>query len=541
MHITLPGKPITNNNRALSILKFILFGLILFVHLRLYVYAFDDAYIHFRVARNFVETGFPYYNVGEMLKVSTSSGWVVFLSVLFALAQRLGFEAGFPLVVGVINAVISCASVVVYGHLVEQIAQIKLSTHVKTLFGVGFIAILLPSSIGLMETPMAILLVGLGLGAVLQNRSQGFVFLASAVYFRLELILLVGGVFLWVMFSKRVSLWTASRDSLLGILPFILFDLIFYRTIYPHSVVAKSQIYSLSGAQTLFYVLFYSLPQTLLPTQWSFAYSVLIGFVMLSMLIIVLWAVFRVRIGQKRRWPIMFLLWGLGVMVLYAAGRVLIFDWYIPLYVVPLFVACFLYFVLADAPANRLMLFPLGLFAILSVMSIGTTLFAGIWNPSQYLYFESGSRVRNYLLVGKVLREAYPNADLMTSEIGGLGYAFTSSILDAVGLASVDALTYHPLSVPDERKNSIIGAIPPAYVVDVSPDIIVTYDTFAQALLRGEVLAQYTEVRVPAYMVEDRAFARSELLWENKYLRVFIHHSLSVDERVKKIGEVVLP
>jgi hypothetical protein len=143
--------------------------------------------------------------------------------------------------------------------------------------------------------------------------------------------------------------------------------------------------------------------------------------------------------------------------------------------------------------------------------------------------------------VGKVLREAYPNADLMTSEIGGLGYAFTSSILDAVGLASVDALTYHPLSVPDERKNSIIGAIPPAYVVDVSPDIIVTYDTFAQALLRGEVLAQYTEVRVPAYMVEDRAFARSELLWESKYLRVFIHHSLSVDERVKKIGEVVLP
>ena len=87
-------------------LNFVVLSLFIFLHIRLHQYAFDDAFIHFRVARNFFETGYPYYNIGEMLKVSTSSGWIVFLTVLFGITKTLGVESSFPLIISVINALI---------------------------------------------------------------------------------------------------------------------------------------------------------------------------------------------------------------------------------------------------------------------------------------------------------------------------------------------------------------------------------------------------------------------------------------------------
>ena len=62
------------NQWLLSSINLLTIGFLIFIHIQLQQYAFDDAYIHFRVARNFVEIGAPYYNASDMLKVSTSSG-----------------------------------------------------------------------------------------------------------------------------------------------------------------------------------------------------------------------------------------------------------------------------------------------------------------------------------------------------------------------------------------------------------------------------------------------------------------------------------
>ena len=42
--------------------------------------------------------------------------------------------------------------------------------------------------------------------------------------------------------------------------------------------------------------------------------------------------------------------------------------------------------------------------------------------------------------------------------------SFPGRILDAAGLASKDALKFHPLKIPQERERGDLGAIPPRYV-----------------------------------------------------------------------------
>ena len=48
------------------------------LHLRLAPYAFDDAYIHFRIVDHLCRYGFPYYNPAESIKAGSSTGWIYF-------------------------------------------------------------------------------------------------------------------------------------------------------------------------------------------------------------------------------------------------------------------------------------------------------------------------------------------------------------------------------------------------------------------------------------------------------------------------------
>lgn len=164
--------------------------------------------------------------------------------------------------------------------------------------------------------------------------------------------------------------------------------------------------------------------------------------------------------------------------------------------------------------------------------------YASFYNRSKFSLFESGSRVKLYLKVGEILNEEYPNAKLLTSEIGGLGYTFKGEILDAAGLASPNALEFHPLKSPEQRASVDIGAIPPEYVRLTMPDIIVSYDTFAQALLDDVIVNQYHVITVPAYLPDDAVFSKSEMIWGNKYLRVYIHHSLPVSKKICALAEI---
>jgi hypothetical protein len=509
-----------------------LLGFLIFVHIRLYQYAFDDAFIHFRVVRNLVETGSPYYNAQEMLKVSTSSGWIVFLTVPYGISKLFNADNNFPLLISILNAFILFCGLYIYTKITEELMRNRLSLASRIIFQISFIALLLPSSIGLMETPLALLVAGAGIYALLISKQCGFALLGFAACLRLELLLLLFLTILFEIYRRQFRLRNILGYSMLGLMPFVLFDMYFYHTVVPHSMISKSIIYSITPLNMLVNFFYTSFP--ILP---NLIYLGITSITLVSIFILTSWASFREKSVRKMIWPSMFCLASLGTAGAYILAHTKIFDWYIPLYMIPILLACFICSLVIDFPRSMIIKIPLyGMFLISAVFLL-VTFYAGARDPGAFFLFESGSRVKSYLMVGKILNAAYPNATLLSSEIGGLGYSFHGKILDAAGLASSDALPFHPMKVPEQRAGGNLGAIPPGYVKATMPDIIVSYDIFAQALLNDEIISQYHVIVLPAYLPEDSAFAASKTIWGSEHLRVYIKNSLLVSEKIRALGQ----
>jgi hypothetical protein len=521
----------TKLNYLSGFFMLIVAGLLIWIHIRLYSYAFDDAYIHLRVARNLVETGFPYYNTNEMVKVSTSSGWTIWLAMLFGFARLIRMEDNLPLILGVLNAGISLCGMMVFTAVVESLLKARLSLSSKLLFQLSFLALILPSSVGLMETPLALLVVALGVYYLLQAKPIGCTLLGLAINVRLELCLvaiLAGGVLvLQKQLKNKHILYFA-----IGIIPILIYDLTYFHTIVPHSIIAKSVVYSTTWFESAVSILLFSYPT--IPIRSSFILSSTLFF---SMLVITPIMSVRVRTGIQGQWQLIFCCWSLFVIGAYMARHAHIFDWYVPLYTVPILVAAFLCFASNGYPQKTILKGLIYLLFLTSLISLCRTLYASIYNPGLFNGFTAGSRVKSYLYVGAILYEEFPHATLLTSEIGGLGYGFQGKILDAAGLASPDSLEYHPMQVPEERANGSIGAIPPEYVKKHTPEIIVSYDYFSQALLKNDVIHLYNMVMVPAFLPEDAIWSENKTIAGSKYLRIYIRKDLIIPDRMRALGE----
>ncbi len=213
------------------------------------------------------------------------------------------------------------------------------------------------------------------------------------------------------------------------------------------------------------------------------------------------------------------------------------FEWYIPLYIIPLITALATSIGTLKASQKMLptaLLFCLFLISFYSLVQITN---ASINSPANFSLFESGSRVKTYRKVAEILNSEYPNTTLLSSEIGGLGYEFKGKILDAAGLASSDALKYHPMKIPEERERGDLGAIPPEYVEEKMPEIIVSYDVFGTALLNSKVSDKYNIIAIPAYLPEDSKYSSTGLIWGSKYLRVYIRKDLPISDKLRSLSD----
>ena len=82
--------------------------------------------------------------------------------MLFGFARLIRMEDNLPLILGVLNAGISLGGMMVFTAVVESLLKARLSVASKLLFQLSFLALIRPSSVGLMETPLALLVVALG-------------------------------------------------------------------------------------------------------------------------------------------------------------------------------------------------------------------------------------------------------------------------------------------------------------------------------------------------------------------------------------------
>jgi len=506
---------------TISILLTILL-IITFFHLRLREFAFDDAYIHFRVARNFVETGYPYYNANDILKVSTNTAWMLLLTLLYSSLQLFHLQESLPLFVSILNSLCTFFCLLIYLKLVEKIVEKNVSFTQKSILFISFFGLLLPSSIGLMETPISLLVFGLGLLLLMSQKPIGGLFIGISIYFRIEMLIPALFVFLFLLLKKQLN-WKPIVWGLIGVLPFLVFDLYCFGTIIPQSVIAKPVVYDLKRSQTLSTILFTSIPPT------NLFDSTALNAVIFVVLIIL---VFYTLIKQKNTyldWTLFFWGWGISIIFFYLVGKAFVFEWYQALYTIPMFLSCF---TLYEKTKIKVIKIHLIVFTVILSIGLFSTLLASLGQYQRYSYFVGGSRVKTYLNVGKILYSEYPDSELLTSEIGGLGYSFKGKIIDAAGLATNQALDFHPMLIPQERSSEGIGAIPPAFVRQIKPDLIVSYEHFIEALLKDKIVDEYSEIIVPAFLPEDERFSVGKTIWGSKYLRIYIRKDLPISAKL---------
>lgn len=503
----------------------------LFMHLRLYEYSFDDAFIHFRVARNLLDSGVPYYNVGEAVKVSTSTAWIIFLVPVIWLTRLFQIPNALPLVVGLLNALLTVSGALTYTAIVHTLAgKEKIHFLLAATFQIIYISFMLIASIGLMETPLALLLAGLGFHRLQLDRRSGYTLLGIAAYIRIEIGILILVAGLYILLRKTHFIPQAMLFTIAGILPFLLFDLYFFGSPIPHSIIAKSIIYDMSAVWAFMMTIFLSFPSGILfdiRTVFAINLIALAGTFFFAL-------IFGIEQWRQKEKPYFFMLmlWSALCLLLYTAGQTFIFGWYVPLYMIPLTTAVSLMVVTASRLYHKLVCALFLFYLSISCVFSGYVLYAAFDHPGQFDRFEEGARVRTYKHIGRVLNSEYPQATLLSSEIGGLGYEFTGKILDAAGLASPEALKYHPMKVPEEREHGALGAIPPGYVEETLPEIIVTYDSFATALMNSNIIQQYNEITIDALLPQDRKYSSTGLIWGNKYLRVYIRKDLPVSQKI---------
>ena len=88
------------------------------------------------------------------------------------------------------------------------------------------------------------------------------------------------------------------------------------------------------------------------------------------------------------------------------------------------------------------------------------------------------------------------------------------------------------MKIPQERSDGGIGAIPAGYVKENMPDLIVSYDIFAESLKKDEVMSKYNIIRIPAYLPQDLIYSQGKQLWTSNYIRIYIRKGLPVSKLI---------
>lgn len=514
------------SKRDIFLLSLVALSLV-WLQLRLLEYGEDDAFIHFRIAKNWIKSGLPYFNGGEAVFVSSAFGWTALVALVFKL-----FAPG-QLPVALLNAGITFFAATVWGRLLGRL----LNNRSAYFFWLGFsltFCLLLESSIGLMETPLALLVLGLAFSTT--NFLIAGVLFGVAIFLRLELSVFT---LLFIFIARhRGHLIRFLAGIIVVVLPVGGYLLYVYGTVIPQAVIAKPLLYQVSWINTFVYILIAVLSERLLAI-WPLGFAMIATLLMVGVL-----GTFFICMCQKEsaliskakniflspfgaRVPTVLFFGSVVIILTYLTKGVLVHSWYYPVFTVPLLFSM-LYFGISSRSKLWSTLIFICLLAPLSAGVLNMT--AGIW-PILYSGIERGARVRQYLEIGRQLNSRYPNLELMTSEIGALSFSFNGKVVDAAAIATPKALRYHPLAIPSERASGSIGAIPLKLIEDELPGLIVTYDIFVPAFLSSKVRSQYQEIKYPVYLPEDRQIGVPNFL-QSSGLYVFIRRDAREVEEI---------
>jgi len=501
-----------------------------FTQIRLFHYAEDDAYIHFRIARNLLDHGVPYFNIGDPINASSSISWTLLVSALFKLIARD------PLVIAIANSLITTTGAFLWGKLLQRLTSNSFKASYYWFFVCLYIAVMIIPSISLMETPLAMLLLVIGLLLLFRENPICFAVFGGMVFTRLEFVVLLLAVLVYCFYRNTFSFKAILSWLLLGTAPFVAFALVYWGTIIPNTVIAKAQVYSLSLIEVAV-----SLINSLFPSFWfyswgfrvasiyKFAYTIVLVILVIHFIVSI--EIRKTSANKDRVLSYLLLVSGVAIICAYFLRKVLIFRWYVPLYTIPILFALYrIIFLDKNKLAQGILLVAVTpwLFSLLGSFS-QVMLSAFLNDPYLYPNFVAGARVRKYLQIGEHLYKQYPDAALLTSEIGGLGYSFPGYIIDGAGLVSPQALQFHPMKFPEDRDAGNLGAIPIDFIEIVTPEIIVSYDVFIRTFLRSDYNGEYIRIKEPILLDDDLESSQYKEIWGSRNMNIFIRKDIFIE------------
>lgn len=455
----------------------------------------DDAYIHRRISLNYAETGHAYFNGGERVMVTSSPLWTILLAVFAKLSPTINFIPGLELLFLLAAA---AAAYLIVDEFQPLDAVLSRSLRIAALVLTALA--LLPSAMEQMETPLAIALMLGGCLGVARRHTWGMPLLFLACFTRYECTLLCLIVGLYAIKERRWNRYSTLACVLISVLGVAwLFQQ--YGTVIPNTVTAKAKIYALS---------------------YKLTFAMLGGSkfrIAACMVLAALWWIYARDKAKATLVPKSLITFGLLLALAYILKKAFIFPWYLQLVWVPLAIGILAWTSTSSVKQLGLGVLTAGTFLFLFAQR-DAAIFASSLRGAPGGSFAAESRVHEYLRIGNALHQVCPSGSLMSSEIGGLGWAFPGEILDGVGLASPAALKFHPMRVPEERRSGDTGEIPAGFIAEQRPDVIVTYDYFAESALPEARKLGYVDYSYPLFVKGDRG--RMHSLWTAQAMHVLV-------------------
>jgi hypothetical protein len=447
---------------------------------RLRILAADDSYIHLRIATHLMTTGHGYFNLGERVMVTSSPVWTLLLGVSAWLCH--GFPAALALEAASMGLACTMSFLLISRNLhLDTLRAILLSLIPPA----AVFLILLQSTIQQMESTLAVGLVLTSIYLFDIGNIWWLSLLVLAGFTRYEYFAVLVVMAAVALVAKRLKL-TPALNAALVFSVIALYLLYQYGTLVPNTLRAKAAVYVGSYARTA--------------GSLGLGFDKPLAVSRTCLLLAALIALATTKPQRKLIVPGVMVSAGALLDLCYIWKKTLIFPWYRPLASTLIVLGLILSLPgFVGRGSWRRYIAIVALLAFINPMTSGRELVAYALNNASFDGADKFDiRTIEYLSVGHSIYQECPTARLMSSEIGGLGEGFEGEILDAVGLATPSAIKYHPMRVPDERSSGDLGEIPTGFVSEMRPDVIVSYDVFAESLLKNPDRSTYTEFVYPA-------------------------------------------
>jgi len=460
----------------------------------------DDSYITYRYSRNILAGNGFTFNAGERVLGTTTPLYTLVLTGLGALTG--GEKAPFPIISWLLNSLIDAVSCVVFFEIGKKLSTFRVGAISSLIWSIAPFSVTF--AIGGLETSLFVLFLLLTSFFYLNKQLLGLWLCASLMILtRPDALIFVLPLMFLAIVQRRWDLYKPIPMILAAIplLSWLVFSYIYFGTLLPHSIAAKSVAYLLPDNAAFIRLLQHYL------TPFSEEYTISPSFLYIGLITIpLLFLVGFISIFRKNPVSLPLLIYPILYFITFSIVHPLIFRWYLtpplPIYMLIL---------LTGAESFLKKCWETARTKITAFRSINVGFNGQVWLTFEKttvtiallipLFFSINSWAinpdhGNHSLSPEMawikLEELYRSASndviaattadsvVAAGDVGVLGFYTNRTILDTVGLNSPVSSSYYPLPKEDYVSNY---AIPTKLILDQKPDLVVFMEVYGRNTL----------------------------------------------------------